>query len=290
VNGLAFAAGMVAALNPCGFAMLPAYLILVIRDEAPGRLIAVGRALAATATMTLGFVVVFAMFGLLTVPAATAIQRNLPYVTVTIGVILVVIGGWLVSGREFMLPRIALLTNLVPTAKVGSMFGYGVAYAIASLSCTIGPFLAVTASSLESGRIVDGLVAHLAYAAGLGLVVGALALLVALAGTELVRQSRRILKYVNRFGGALTMLVGLYVAYYGLYEIRLIGPDGDPRDSIISAAGRIQRAVAGWVYLHGPWPWVIGIGVIGVAIAIRAAIRARSERAGNSSRPVGSSS
>ena len=29
--GLAFAAGLVAALNPCGFAMLPAYLALVVR-------------------------------------------------------------------------------------------------------------------------------------------------------------------------------------------------------------------------------------------------------------------
>ena len=33
--GLAFAAGMIAALNPCGFAMLPAYLTLVIRDGSP---------------------------------------------------------------------------------------------------------------------------------------------------------------------------------------------------------------------------------------------------------------
>ena len=31
--GLAFAAGLVAALNPCGFAMLPGYLTLVVRGE-----------------------------------------------------------------------------------------------------------------------------------------------------------------------------------------------------------------------------------------------------------------
>ena len=31
--GLAFAAGLVAALNPCGFAMLPAYLALVVRGD-----------------------------------------------------------------------------------------------------------------------------------------------------------------------------------------------------------------------------------------------------------------
>jgi cytochrome c biogenesis protein CcdA len=34
--GLAFAAGLVAALNPCGFAMLPAYLVLVVRGDRAG--------------------------------------------------------------------------------------------------------------------------------------------------------------------------------------------------------------------------------------------------------------
>ncbi len=35
--GLAFGAGLVAALNPCGFALLPAYLTLVVRTERAGR-------------------------------------------------------------------------------------------------------------------------------------------------------------------------------------------------------------------------------------------------------------
>lgn len=55
--GLAVAAGMVAALNPCGFAMLPAYLLLVVRGagtRASG-VAAAGRALAATAGMAFRF-------------------------------------------------------------------------------------------------------------------------------------------------------------------------------------------------------------------------------------------
>ena len=53
--GLAFAAGMIAALNPCGFAMLPAYLALVVRGTGNSATAALGRAVAATAAMTLGF-------------------------------------------------------------------------------------------------------------------------------------------------------------------------------------------------------------------------------------------
>src|ERR1700748_3751725 len=67
--GLAFAAGLVAALNPCGFAMLPAYLLLVVRGQVPGARSSaarawapIGRALAATIGMALGFVTVFGLF------------------------------------------------------------------------------------------------------------------------------------------------------------------------------------------------------------------------------------
>ena len=84
--GLAFGAGLVAALNPCGFALLPAYLTLVVRTERAGGLTAVGRALAATVAMTLGFLAAFGTFGLLTVTIAATVERFLPYVTIVIGI------------------------------------------------------------------------------------------------------------------------------------------------------------------------------------------------------------
>ena len=137
--GLAFGAGLVAALNPCGFAMLPAYLTLVVRGEETSQLTALGRALAATAAMAIGFITVFGAFGLLTVSAASTVQRYLPYVTVLIGIALVALGIWLLSGRELtVLPNpMARSRRWAPSARLGSMFGYGVSYAIASLSCTI---------------------------------------------------------------------------------------------------------------------------------------------------------
>ncbi len=86
--GLAFGAGLIAAVNPCGFAMLPGYLSLVIQaDAGSGR--AVGRALTATAAMTLGVVAVFAAFGALTASVASTVQQYVPFATVLIGVALV---------------------------------------------------------------------------------------------------------------------------------------------------------------------------------------------------------
>lgn len=79
--GFALAAGLVAALNPCGFAMLPAYLTLVVvgnDGDQRSRAAAVGRALGATAAMALGFLVVFGTFGLIVAPLAASVQQYCP--------------------------------------------------------------------------------------------------------------------------------------------------------------------------------------------------------------------
>lgn len=78
--------------------MLPAYLVLVVRGEggessaAGTPMASLGRALVATVGMALGFLTVFGLFGALTVSAAAAVQRYMPYLTVLIGSVLVALG------------------------------------------------------------------------------------------------------------------------------------------------------------------------------------------------------
>lgn len=262
--GLAFAAGLVAALNPCGFAMLPAYLLLVVRGQQSGEergLAPLGRALVATVGMAFGFLTVFGLFGALTISAATTVQRYLPYATVLIGVVLLALGAWLLAGRELtaLTPR-PLAVRWAPTVRLGSMYGYGVSYALASLSCTIGPFLAVTGAGLRGGSIVGSVAIYLAYIAGLTLVVGVLAVAVATASSALTDRIRRILPFVSRISGAVLVLVGLYVGYYGLFELALInGATANPEDAVITTAGRLQGLFAGWVHQHGAWPWAVAL-------------------------------
>lgn len=277
--GLAFAAGLVAALNPCGFAMLPAYLLLVVRgqrSDEPGGAAAWGRAVAATIGMALGFLTVFGAFGALTISAAGTVQRYLPYATVLIGVVLVALGAWLLSGRELtaLTPR-PFGPQWAPGARLGSMYGYGVSYAIASLSCTVGPFLAVTAAGFRGGSVARGVAIYLAYVGGLTLVVGVLAIAAATASTALADRLRRAVPFVNRMSGALLVLVGLYVAYYGCYELRLRHATADPDDAVIVSAGRLQGALAGWVHEHGVLPWLVALCLLAAGVWWRRVRRRR---------------
>jgi hypothetical protein len=224
---------------------------------------------------------VFGGFVVLTVSTATVLQRNLPYVTVLIGTALVALGIWLLMGREITVLRgLAGGARWAPTARLGSMFGYGASYAIASLSCTAGPFLAVTAAALRGGSALGAVAVYAAYAAGFTLVVGVLAVAAALANSAVVDRMRRIVPYINRISGALLIVVGVYVGYYGLYEIRLFSGNGNPEDPVIAAAGRVQGAIAGWVHQHGAVPWLAGFAVlILVAAGWRANASARHRRA-----------
>lgn len=268
---------MVAAFNPCGFAMLPAYLTTVIQREDGAQFAALGRALGATAVMATGFLTVFGLFGLLTVPVASTVQRYLPYATVAIGISLVALGIWLLSGREVPGLSVAGGARWAPTTRLGSMFGYGVFYALASLSCAVGPFLAVTGSSLRGGSAAGTVLVYVAYAAGIALVVGVLAVAVALASGVVIDRMRRVLPYVNRLSGAILVPVGLYVAYYGWYELLLFGGSAGA-DPVVAAAGRIQGQLAGWVYRLGGWTWVLALAALIITAALGRARRRRRLR------------
>ncbi len=195
---LAIAAGMLAAVNPCGFALLPAYLsVLVLGDDSPSAARAVGRALALTAWMTLGFAAVFGVFGLLVSPVAAEVQRYLPWFTVGFGALVALAGLWLLLGRE--LPRLRWRPGgPAVTRSAPAMVGFGASYALASLTCSIAPFLALVVAGFRTGSIAESILLYLAYAVGMGLLVGVAAVAVALARRGLVTRLRRTGRWVPR--------------------------------------------------------------------------------------------
>ncbi|MFC4857069.1 cytochrome c biogenesis CcdA family protein [Actinophytocola glycyrrhizae] len=273
-DGLAYAigAGMLATVNPCGFAMLPGYLTMVIAGNGEATRVArVGRALAASALMTAGFVVVFGVFGLLSLPLRGALQQYLPIVTMVIGVVMVVVGVLLLAGRQLtlLLPKPA---RGAPSTRIVSMAGYGVAFAVASLSCTIGPFLAATGIALRGGDLTTGITTFVAYAVGMGLVVAVLAVAAALASTAVATGIRRVLPYVPKIGGVLLLVTGAYVGYYGYYELRLFHGGGNAADPVVDAAREIQSTLVGWVDAIGPVPMIVALAALvagGVLVARR---------------------
>lgn len=201
--------------------------------------------------MTAGFPAVFALFGLAIAPVAGQVQQHLPWFTIAFGLLLVLVGGRLLAGCALPTPVPKLRRAPTVTRSMPSMALFGAAYAIASLGCTIAPFLAIVISAFRSGSPVDGVLLFAAYAAGMGLVVGAAALSVALTRTVRVGGLRRLGAVASRLGGGLLLAAGAYVAYYGWYEIR-VQRDPTTQDPVIDAAGAVQRGIAETLDATGP--------------------------------------
>jgi cytochrome c-type biogenesis protein len=220
----AFAAGMVATVNPCGFAMLPAYLSYFLGVEKQGdeqASVGIARALVVGAVVSAGFLSLFAVVGVLISWTSVAVGEYTPYLTVVIGVVLVGVGIAFLAGWE---PKLALprLDKGGRTRGLWSMFVFGISYAVASLSCTIGPFAAVVTATFSRASVPAGVVTFLAYGAGMALLLMALTVTLALAQQGLLMGLRRALPYVSRVSGGIMVLMGLYLAWYGVYEIRLV--------------------------------------------------------------------
>jgi cytochrome c-type biogenesis protein len=271
---LAVGAGMLAAVNPCGFALLPAYLsLLILGEDQPTKTRAVLRALRLTAAMSLGFALVFAVFGLAIAPVAAGAQRYLPWFTIALGLGLALLGGVMLLGKTVTLPKFSRSTSTNGgrpiTASFGSMVGFGASYATASLTCTIAPFLVVVVNGFRQESWAVGTALFLAYAAGMGLVVGTVAVAVALARDAVVRNIRRTGRWMPQVSGLLLLLAGAYVAYYGWWEIRVLA-GGDPEDPVIGAAGKIQHTLVDWVQMLPAMGWLaIGAVLVFVAFARR---------------------
>jgi cytochrome c-type biogenesis protein len=280
---LALGAGMLAAVNPCGFALLPAYLGIFVLDDRPGRAAALGGAVRATAAMTLGFATVFAVFGLAVMPVASSVTGHLPWFTVVLGLALALAGAWMLLGRSLPslpMPRLRRRSARPVTDNLASMAGFGASYAVASLGCTIAPFLAVVVTAFRADSALWGGVLFLAYAAGMGLVVGSAAVAVALARHGLLDRIRRAGSVLPRIAGGLLLVAGAYVAWYGAWELRVLHA-GAASDPVVDRAARVQQWLASMVSSAG---WPIFAGALVVLLGLGLVRRRRAQGAANAAR------
>ncbi len=257
---LAFAAGLLAAFNPCGFALLPAYLayfVGVAGEKQSSPLRATGRAIVVSGTLTVGFAAVFGVVGLVVTLASVQVSRFAPWFTVVIAAGLVALGIAMIRGYEPKLSLPRLSKGASRDSGLPGIFLFGVSYATVSLSCTLPPFLAAVTTTFQETSLTGGISTFLLYAAGMGSVLAVLSVAVAIAQRQVVTGMRRLLPHVHRASGGLLIVAGLYAGWYGTYELILNAgrdiPSG-PVGIVTDLSGRISRIVG------DTGPVTIGVG------------------------------
>ena len=213
---LAFSAGMVATLNPCGFAMLPAYLsfFMGIKEEGRSRGAVMRSALRVGVIVSVGFLIVFGIAGIIVTGVSRSVAtRWIPWLALVVGVGIVLLGVALLFGYE--------LTVGLPKAGRGakdrgyrSVVGFGVSYAVASLSCTLPVFLTVVATQITQRSFASGILIFLAYAAGMAVVLLGITVVLALGKQSLVGKLRASARHISRISGVILVLAGAWIVWF----------------------------------------------------------------------------
>jgi cytochrome c biogenesis protein CcdA len=225
-EGYAVVAGMVAAVNPCGFVLLPAYLGYYLGDGrgSTGVRGQLGRALLVSGTVTASFALLFGLAGVLAGLAASELTSALPWIGVTVGAALVLLGGLLGAGHELNLPLAPRMAQrLGPATRrqgIGGYAAYGAAYGLASLGCTLPVFLGVVGTSLQLHGLVSAVGQFMLFGIGMGVVLTACTIATAWLGDGLMKRARALGPHVGWLSAIVLWLAGTYVLYYWLTAIR----------------------------------------------------------------------
>jgi cytochrome c biogenesis protein CcdA len=268
-----FTAGLLAAVNPCGFVLLPTYLLYFLGMEnlRPGaERTSVARALKVSLSVSAGFMSVFIIIGTISKWATKWFMQKAPYVSLVIGVLLIVLGVAMLFGYRlpFTTPKLDISQR---DRSVRSMFVFGIAYAIASIGCTIGPFIGVVLGGVTTSGVATGIAAIGLYGLGMALLVSGLTVTLALANTAVLRVLRKGMQWFEYIAGVFVLLTGLYLTWYWYTDLR------DTTSGVVNGAVSWQERVSNLIQRNQTTVVTIAIVVVVTAVAWSVALRRRSE-------------
>ena len=221
--GFAFAAGMVATINPCGFPMLPAYLGLYVGNVAEqDNSFTIGRFLRGSMVGTIvtsGMVFLFGVAGLVISGGFGTLIDIMPWAGLVVGISISLVGGLMFSGTPLYSNFAGKAASKIGSGNQISVRGYflfGLSYGVASLSCTLPIFIAVTGISLTSKSFFEAVVQFLFYALGMGSIIIPLTLAVSVFKGTIERFLQQAIPYMQRTSAILLISAGTYIVFYWL--------------------------------------------------------------------------
>jgi cytochrome c-type biogenesis protein len=197
----AYGAGLLAALNPCGFVLLPTYATAFLSQGSGG----LKTAAQVSARLAGGFLTVFTLTGLLVGLLGTS-TKSLGEAASWLGAVtgLLLIASGLASLFGMKVPGLQI--------QIGSTKGaysYGVGYAFASLACALPVFLGSVVNAFNRGGFVSGVASGVSYAAGMGTLVGCVVFLSATARKKAIVKLRSSTKWFSQATGLLLVTAGV---------------------------------------------------------------------------------
>ncbi|WP_441338881.1 cytochrome c biogenesis protein CcdA [Microcystis wesenbergii] len=200
---LAFLGGVIASISPCILALLPVNLSYIGTLKIESRWDAFSKA----GLFVLGAVTILSLFGLVSSFAGTVMVEYRGYINIVVGLIMAVMGLWLLGVIKLPLPQMNL--NLPQAGP----YGVGLTFALVSSPCASPVLFAVLAAAAATGSQVLGTLTMVSYALGYTILIFLASLF-----TGLAKQSRNLLQHsetIIRLGSVALMATGAYYLVTG---------------------------------------------------------------------------
>lgn len=209
---IVFTAGIVAAFNPCGIAMLPSYISYLIgtEDKKMSNFSAMIRGMGLGVAMTVGFLIIFIAAGFLISFLGRGLVEYLPLLSLIIAILLALFGLFMLTGKQLPIKTVSFQVN----PGKWSVFLYGIAYALASLSCTLPAFLLVISQSINENTVISIVINFVIYSIGMGLVVTVITTASLISKQFVQRFLRKYIPVIEKISALIIFLTGLYLVYY----------------------------------------------------------------------------
>jgi len=249
-----FILGVMAAVNPCGFVLLPTYLVYYLgtelNREGENKTTTLRRGLSVGTAVSSGFIGLFLIVGIISRAFTTVIRDNAKYAALVIGIGLVAMGIAMLFGWKMPIAQPDVSVQRKRTTW--NMFLFGIVYAIASIGCTIGLLISVILGSINRHGFVSGVISIVLYGLGMGLLVTSLTVALAFARVGLVSTIKKSFKWFDKISAAFVVLTGLYLTWYWLGAITDRGSDG-----VTSRVEQFQTKVVQFLQDLGVYPLLI---------------------------------
>ncbi|MEO8163393.1 MAG: cytochrome c biogenesis protein CcdA [Ilumatobacteraceae bacterium] len=271
-----FLLGVLAAVNPCGFVLLPTYLLYFLGlDKSNGldtQRASLRRALTVSSALSLGFIAVFLIVGTISRLFTQWLELNAKFAGFAIGIGLVLVGLAMLAGWKPPLTTPNLARGRDRTFP--AMFLFGIAYAIASIGCTIGFLTTAVFGSIGTHGYLSGVISIGLYGVGMALLVSALTVTLAFAQNGLFGFLRSGLRYIDRLAAVFVVLTGVYLTWFWYLAIS----ESTTSNPILRRVENWQTRLATFLQRQGsPKLAIIFIVIVGFAVTLLVKRQQKSE-------------
>ena len=227
--GYSFIAGVLAAINPCGIVMLPAYLSLYVYSNSDDNDITTSKKIRNSLNIILfvgvGFVALFSLSAIIVSLSSELIGDLIPFLSILLSMLILYFGIGELKGEQIFSSKISSLSSKIGNPKNTNPIGFilfGVSYGLASVGCALPIFISVVTKSINAQSNQRIFLDFISYSLGMLSVIAILTAATFISINSTKRLNNFFRKWSYLVFGIFLTFAGIFMLSYWIYDLRLI--------------------------------------------------------------------